>query len=63
MPMSLGERAFKGNAVQTARAALRAQHLVMLLEDGVPMAEARQRLGITERTAKRYRLTWGSRST
>lgn len=56
------EASFKGRVVVATRAALRAQHYVMLIEEkGIHWQIARQRLGIAERTAKRYRALWGRR--
>lgn len=54
------EASFKGRVVVATRAALRAQHYVMLMQEtGLDWQTARQRLGIAERTAKRYRALWG----
>lgn len=51
---------FKGNVVVATRAALRAQQLVMLIEEhGVELRAAESRLGISRRTSKRYRSIWG----
>lgn len=54
------EASFKGRVVVATRAALKAQRYVMLIEEkGLHWQAARQRLGIAERTAKRYRALWG----
>lgn len=51
---------FKGNVVVATRAALKAQRLVMLIEEqGVGLREAETRLGIPRRTSSRYRSLWG----
>jgi hypothetical protein len=49
----------KGNIVRAARADLRAQHLVMLLEQGLDLERARRRVGVAARTARRYIEWWG----
>ena len=56
---ALGGR--RGNIVMATRAALKAQHLVMLIEEqGLHPERARIKVGVSERTAKRYRAAWGS---
>ena len=61
MSLPLPERGRLGNIVVSARAALRAQHLVMLIEQGMDAERARRRLGVAERTARRYRERWEAR--
>ncbi len=61
--MSTPQARFKGNVVVATRAALRAQRLVMLIEEkGVSLRAAERRLGISRRTSKRYRAAWGTYS-
>jgi hypothetical protein len=56
---ALGGR--RGNIVVSARAALRAQHLVMMIEEqGMHPERARIKLGISERTSSAYRARWGT---
>lgn len=51
----------KGDITRVSRAALRAQHLVMLIEDmGLHPDFARRRLDVSERTARRWRQRWGT---
>lgn len=51
---------FKGNVVVATRAALKAQRLVMLIEeDGLSLEAAERRMGIPRRTSSRYRSLWG----
>jgi len=51
----------KTRLVKGARTALRAQSLVMLIEEqGMHPERARIKLGVSERTSKRYRAAWGT---
>lgn len=51
---------FKGNVVVATRAALKAQRLVMLIEEqGLSLQAAERRLGIPRRSSSRYRALWG----
>jgi hypothetical protein len=53
----------KGNIVVSARAARRAQELVLLIEErGLHPERARICLGVSERTSRRYRAAWGEKS-
>jgi hypothetical protein len=50
-----------GNLKMATRAARRGQELVHLIEEqGLHPERARLHLGISERSAKRYRQRWGS---
>lgn len=52
----------RGNIVMSTRAALKGQHLVMLIEEqGLHPERARIKLGVSERTSRRYRAAWGER--
>jgi hypothetical protein len=51
----------KTRLVKGARTALRAQSLVMLIEEqGMHPERARIKLGVSERTSRRYRGEWGT---
>lgn len=50
-----------GNLKMAVRAARKGQEMVMLIEEhGLHPEQARIRVGASERTARRYRATWGS---
>lgn len=50
-----------GNLKMAVRAAVKGQEMVMLIEEyGLHPERARIKVGVSERTAKRYRRRWGT---
>lgn len=56
--MDLSERGKIGNAVMAQQAAERAEQLRRHLEEGEAFKRAAHRVGVSVRTARRYRGSW-----
>jgi len=56
--MTLAERAHLATQVRQNRAALRAERLRALIEHGECLKRAAFRVGVSYRTARRYRSEW-----
>lgn len=56
--MTLAERAHMATEARQARAALRAERLRAAIEQGECLKRAAARVGVSYRTARRYRAGW-----